>query len=338
LSYINLQYETNGAIVNILNWRELWTAGRVLEAIDTKKLHESGSFMASLRWALHVRLADDNTSFKSKFLFLLRSSVRPQVSLRWFHFLHQTYLRKAAPGDIALLDAIHRPFFDRQFCCVSRLRLLRNHFHLSAQLFGKRRAQDMLAGSDFTLATLVGKDEQHYRISLFRSCAFKREGGLSLGLFQGSQLLQCISFSFDRKDQHLMIRVGGLQSCKHNARETMRTCTKSLFGIQPRLLLIEALRSLARELHCAGIECIAKKNHIYQSWRYRFSKTIKAEYDSLWQAAGACAQANGNYLLPLASEDVPLSERPSNKRSEYRARDGLTTSMREGIRRSLVSA
>lgn len=338
MRYINLQYETNGAIVNMLNWRELWTAGRVLEAIDTKKLYATGSFTASLRWALSVRLADERTSLKSKVLFLLRSSVRPQVSLRWFHFLHQTYLRKAAPRDMALLDAIHRPFFDRQICCVSRLRLLRNHFHLSAQLFGRRRTQEMLAGSDFTLATLVGKDEQNYRISLFRSCAFQREGGLSLGLFQGSQLLQSISFSFDRKGHQLMIRVGGVQSCKQNARETMRACTKNLFGIQPRLLLIEALRSMARELHCTGIECIAKKNHIYQSWRYRFSKTIKAEYDSLWQSAGACALANGNYLLPLASEDVPLSERPSNKRSEYRSRDGLTMGMREGIRRSLVAA
>lgn len=322
--------------MNILNWRELWAAGRVPEAIDTKTLHASGSFMASLRWALHLRLTDGSSNLKSKCLFLLRSSLRPQVSVRWYHFLHQTYLRKAAPDDIALLDAIHRPFFDRQICCVSRLRLLRNHFHLSAQLFGRHRAQDMLTGGDFTLATLQGKDQEDYRISLFRSCAFKREGGLSLGLFQGNKLLQCISFSFDRKDHQLMIRVGGLQSCKHNARDTMRACTKNLHGIQPRLLLIEALRSLARELHCTGIECIAKKNHIYQSWRYRFSKTIRAEYDSLWQAAGAAAQANGNYLLPLASEDVPLSERPSNKRSEYRARDGLTMSMREGIRRSLV--
>ncbi|MFZ6778766.1 DUF535 family protein [Undibacterium sp. Ji83W] len=322
--------------MNILNWRELWTAGRVLEAIDTKKLHETGSLMDSLRWALQLRLNDSKSNLKSKCLFVVRSGLRPQISLRWYHYLHQTYLRNAAPTDIALLDAIHRPFFDRQICQVSRLRLLRNHFHLSDQLFGRHRAQDMLSGRDFTLATIQGKDQEDYRISLFRSCAFKREGGLSLGLFQGTNLLQCISFSFDRKDHQLMIRVGGLQSCKHNARDVMRACTKNLHGIQPRLLLIEALRSLARELHCAGIECIAKKNHIYQSWRYRFSKTIKAEYDSLWQSAGAAAQANGNFLLPLASDDVPLSERPSNKRSEYRARDGLTTRMREGIRRSLV--
>ncbi|MFZ6875738.1 DUF535 family protein [Undibacterium sp. Di27W] len=324
--------------MNSLNWRELWTTGRVLESIDTKKLHASGSLMASLRWALHSRLKDDSSNFKSKCLFLVRSSLRPQVSLRWYHYLHQTYLRKTVPADVSLLDAIHRPFFDRQICSATRLHLLRNHFHLSAQLFGHHRAQDMLAGKSFELAALQGKNQEDYRISLFRSCAFKREGGLSLGLFQDGRLLQCLSFSFDRIAHKLIIRVGGLQSCKQDARDAIRSCTKSLHGIQPRLLLIEALRSLARTLHCSDIECIAKKNHIYQAWRYRFSKCIKAEYDTLWQSAGASLRSNGNWLLPLASEDTPLSERPSNKRSEYRARDNLTQAMREGIRLNLLGA
>ncbi|PXX35285.1 hypothetical protein DFR42_12120 [Undibacterium pigrum] len=331
-----LQNETNGAMVKSLNWRGLWAAGRVLLPLANKRQPAAVGLMSSLRWALQLRLGDEHSNLKSKCLFLLRSGMQPGVSLRWYHYLHQTYLRKAIPADLSLFDAVHRPFFDRQICSASRLRLLRNHFHLSAQLLGQQRAREVLAGKTLELARLQGKNQEDYRISLFRSCAFKREGGLSLGLFQDGRLLQCLSFSFDHKDRQLILRVGGLQSCKQDARAAIRACTKSLHGIQPRLLLIEALRSLARALHCADIECIAKKNHIYQSWRYRFSKTIRAEYDGLWQSAGAQAQANGNYSLPMDSEDTPLSERPSNKRSEYRARDILTTAMRDGIRQNLA--
>lgn len=310
-------------------------ASKLLEEDSTKKHELPGTWLASLRWACHLRLADDNSKLKSKCLFLLRSGLRPRASLTWFNYLHQSYLRKAAHTDIALLDAIHRPFFDRQIDTRSRLDLLKNHFQLSGSLFGKNLAQQLAHGTELDIATLQGKNQEEFRLCLFRACDFKREGGLTLGLFLDNCLLQSLSFSFDRSQHRIVMRVGGIQACKHNARELIRNCTKSLHGIQPRLLLIEALRCIAREINCASIECIAKKNHIYQSWRYRFSKCIRADYDSLWRSAGGRQHSNGNFLLPLAAEEKPLSERPANKRSEYRARDELTRIMRESIARSL---
>ncbi|MFZ6770225.1 VirK/YbjX family protein [Undibacterium sp. Di26W] len=323
--------------MNILNWREVWHAYQSHEEPAVKQTQQSASLLDSLRWAVHLRLTDSNSHFKSKCLFLLRSGLRPRTSLAWYAYLHQTYLRKVIRKDIALLDAIHRPFFDRNIGPDSRLSLMQNHFHLSCILFGKNVAQDLLAGKAFDIASLQGKNQEQYRLSLFRCSSFKREGGLTLGLFQGAHLLQCLSFSFDHQQQQVSIRVGGVQSCKQDARELIRVCTKSLHGIQPRLLLIEALRCIAQELNCVTIECIAKKNHIYQSWRYRFSKCIRAEYDALWQSAGAIPHSNGNYLLPLSVEEKPWSARPSNKRSEYRARDVLTTDMRKDIAQSLAA-
>lgn len=318
-----------------MNWRVLSPDSKLLEEDRVKKQEAWGSWLAGLRWACQLRLADGNSNLKSKCLFLLRSSFHPLTSLAWFNYLHQSYLRKAAQADVALLDAIHRPYFDRQIGVADRLDLMKNHFHLAGAIFGKNLAQELVNGKEIDIACFRGKNGEEFRLSLFCSRDFKREGGLTLGLFHDSHLLQCLSFSFDRSQQHIAIRVGGVQSCKQNARELVRACTKSLHGIQPRLLLIEALRCIAREVNCASIECVAKKNHIYQAWRYRFSKCIKAEYDSLWQSAGASQHSNGNYCLPLYAEEKPLSERPANKRSEYRARDELTQTLRNAIAQRL---
>ena len=323
--------------MNRLNWQRLAPAGELLEDSGTNK-HEPDSWLASLRWACHLRLTDGNSNFKSKCLFLLRSGLRLRTSLAWYSYLHQTYLRKAIRNDVALLDAIHRPFFDRNIGAAMRLDLMKNHFQLTGAIFGKNLSQELLSGKTFDIATVQGKNQEEFRLSLFRSCSFKREGGMTLGLFHGEHLLQCLSFSFDRNHHQVAIRVGGVQACKQDARNLIRDCTKSLHGIQPRLLLIEALRCIARELNCASIECIAKKNHIYQSWRYRFSKCIKSEYDNLWQSAGAARLSNGNYLLPLMAEEKPLSERPTKKRSEYRAREALTSALRTEITQRLPVA
>lgn len=321
-----------------MNWRVLSPDSKLLEEDSLKKQEAWSPSLAGLRWACQLRLTDRNSNFKGKCLFLLRCCLHPFASLAWFSYLHQSYLRKAAHTDVALLDAIHRPYFDRQISIAARLDLMKNHFHLAVALFGKNIAQELISGKEIEIAHFQGKNQEDFHLSLFRNRDFKREGGLTLGLFHENQLLQCLSFSFDRHRQHIAIRVGGVQSCKQNARDLVRACTKSLYGIQPRLLLIEALRCIAREINCASIECVAKRNHVYQAWRYRFSKCIKAEYDSLWQCAGASPHRNGNYLLPLDAEEKPLSERPANKRNEYRARDELTRTMRKAIMQCLPAS
>ncbi|MFZ6653981.1 VirK/YbjX family protein [Undibacterium sp. TJN19] len=317
--------------MDILNWVELEIASNRSKEAPSARSVQGGSAFASMAWAMGTRFADTNSSFKSKCVFVLRSLLQPATSLTWFKCLHQTYLQKAVHGDASLLDAIHRPFFDHTIACGARLKLLSNHFRLSGMLLGTKLAQDLASGKPYEIATVSGKNHEEYSLALFWGSSFKREGGMTLGLFLQGKLLQCMTFSFDRENGQTVLRVGGVQACNQGGRDLIRESTKGLHGIQPRLLLIDALRCIAREINCAAIECIAKKNHIYQAWRYKFKKNIRAEYDALWVAAGGVAQANGNYRLPLVTQDKPLSERPTNKRSEYRAREQLTLAMRNDI-------
>lgn len=326
-----------GATVNILSWKEVWHVNHYLGRNTKKNVFHIPAYVSCFLWAFRARYADTSIGQKAKFLFFIRTFLHPRISLGWYSFLHQTYLRNAAQTNPFLLDAIHRPFFDRLVPIGKRLTLMQNHFHLCEVFFGKVIAREMLSGQALEIAKIKGKNGEGFSLALFWGSAYKREGGLTLGFFLHDTLLQCLTFSFDLQNNRIMMKVGGIQASNQDSHDLIRAATKGLYGIQPRLLLIDALRCLAREFNSASIECVAKKNHIYQAWRYKFSKKIKAEYDQLWLTAGGTQNGNGNFILPLSIAEKPLSSRPSNKRSEYRAREIITQTIREEIARRLPS-
>ncbi|MDE2428704.1 MAG: DUF535 family protein [Burkholderiales bacterium] len=331
MSYNPGHYETNGAAVDISNQKVIWHIDHVIDNHAEKNASRVSDFLQFFLWAFRTRFADQGISVKARLLFLLRTCLHPRLSLHWYAFLYHGYLRKAVQANGFLLDAIHRPFFDHQLPLPRRLGLLKNHFHLCQVFFGKVLAREILAGKAHEIAKFKGKNGEQFHLALFWGCTYKREGGLTLGLFLDGAILQCLTFSFDRYKNDVAIKVGGIQASNHHSQESIRVATKALHGIQPRLLLIDALRSLAAGVGCTSIECVAKRNHIYQAWRYKFSKNIRAEYDQLWLAAGGTPHANGNFILPLFVADKPVSSRPANKRSEYRAREGITHAMRSDI-------
>ena len=335
LRYNTINFETFGNAVNILNWKAEWPSNNPRQKALTISLLQCLTILSVLIWAMYLRLSDQQSNLKSKIVFLLRTAFQPVISIAWFYYLSHSYLRQAALSDVSLLDAIHRPFYDRNNSPYQRLALLRNHYKLNYQLLGKNLATNLFFGETLNISEFTGKNQQTYRLALFWGQSYKREGGLTLGLFLQDTLIQCLTFSLDRHQQHVIIRVGGMQSHNENTRELIRETTKNLHGIQPRLLLIDALRFIAQEIQCSTIECIAKKNHIYEAWRYKFNKRIRAEYDNLWLLAGASLRHNGNYLLPLSAEEKPLDSRPSNKRSEYRARDTIKQAIRHQIAQTI---
>ncbi|MCU6432736.1 VirK/YbjX family protein [Undibacterium sp. Jales W-56] len=267
---------------------------------------------------------------------MLRTLFDPLNSYAWFRYVRNNNLLKIATSDPSLLDSIHRPFFDRRMRSGDRLSLLMNHFKLAETILGRGNYRSVLLGQKLELASVTGKNHEVFQLRLFRGASYKREGGLSLGLFIDDTLLQCVTFSFDHQQNYLAIKVGGVQASNGGSRDLIRESTKELHGIQPRLLLVEALRYLAQELQSTTIECIAQKNHIYQAWRYKFAKNVKAEYDQLWMTAGGVKRACGNYLLPIMTITKPISSRPSNKRSEYRARAVILEAMRDQISQRLA--
>ncbi|WP_394780370.1 VirK/YbjX family protein [Undibacterium sp.] len=288
-------------------------------------------FASDFSWAYRTAFPTRSVSYDKRGRFVLRTLMNLQPSAHWFRYLKNSYLNDIATKEPSLVEAVHRPFFDRNITATKRASLMKGHFELFQDLFGARQASEAMAGGRITLCRIAGKTDENIEISMCRSETFKREGGATLELSVNNVALLWLTFSLVKPDHEVMIKVGGIQCKVGDCRDVVRDATHALHGIQPRLLLIEALRAVAGLVNCSKIECISKENHIYRSWRYRSKKTIHAEYDQLWTLAGGVENGNGNFDIPCHIEETPIEERPSKKRAEYRRRASLLETMRQQI-------
>jgi uncharacterized protein VirK/YbjX len=298
----------------------------------------AGRLVSDFSWAYRTAFPSYVVSYDRRSRFILRTLMSLQSSARWFRFLKNSYLSDVAVREPSLVEAIHRPFFDRNIGATRRAGLMTGHFELFYSLFGPLQTDKVMAGQGVGLCRVSGKNDEDFEIKLFRRETFKREGGVTLELTFNNVAILWLTFSLVRSGHEILIKVGGIQSKIGDCRELVRDATHALHGIQPRLLLIEALRAIAGQIRCSGIECISKENHIYQSWRYRSKKTINAEYNQLWLLAGGKENANGNFDIPSFVEEKPIEERPSKKRNEYRRRAALLEDMRQQIHKEIFDA
>lgn len=296
-------------------------------------------FASDFSWAYRTAFPAPVTGYDRRSRFVLRTLMNLQPSACWFRFLKDSYLSDIAAREPSLIEAVHRPFFDRNITATKRAGLLKGHFELFHSIFGPHQTGEVMLGAGVSLCRFAGKSAESFEIKLFREDAYKREGGVTLELALDKVTLLCLTFTLVRAGHEILIKVGGVQAKKGpDCRDLVRDATHALHGIQPRLLLIEALRAIANQINCTKIECISKENHIYQSWRYRSKKMINAEYDQLWLLAGGEENRNGNFDIPNFVDEKPIEARPSKKRSEYRRRSVLLESMRQQIHAGLFGA
>lgn len=293
-------------------------------------------FATDFNWAYRTAFPSHIVSYDRRGRFVLRTLMNLQPSACWFRFLKESYLSDIAVREPSLVEAVHRPFFDKNITATRRAALLKGHFELFQSLFGPVRTAAVIVGNGISLCRIAGKTGEDLEIKLLRSETFKREGGVTLELSLNKTSLLWLTFSLVGSGHETLIKVGGIQSRIGDCRESVRGATHALHGIQPRLLLIEALRTIAGLINCNKIECISKENHIYRSWRYRSKKAISAEYNQLWLLAGGRENSRGNFDIPSFVDEKPIDERPSKKRSEYRRRAALLELMRQQVHDRLL--
>ncbi|MBC3874375.1 VirK/YbjX family protein [Undibacterium flavidum] len=267
--------------------------------------------------------------------FLIRCVFYARASVMWFSYIRQSELRHATKFEPSLLEAVHRPFFDRRLSALERACLLRDNFELMRRNFTQEHFQSLLFSKKVEVLKLTGKKQEVVQVHLVRNDAYKREGGATLIMSFNGDFLLSLTFSLAKSVDGVAFKVGGIQSGNCEGRQKIKLATVAMHGIQPRLLLIEVLRTIGQQLNCNNIECISLENHIYQAWRYRFKKSVSAEYNQLWELAGGGKNASGNYAIPTSLVEKSIDERPSNKRSEYRRRALLIAELRDQVQQAL---
>ena len=301
-------------------------------------------FSADLLWAFDLlRSGRKDASVKRAVRFVLRGLTSVRSTALWLNFLRESNLLATSVSEATFVDRIHRPFFDKRCSTDTRTDYLCSHFSILAQLLDEEQLHKVISGVGITLSTLFGKSGEIVELNLVRLPSYDREGGASIELCVNGRAVLLMTFTLIYQHQHYAIKIGGIQAKEYpdaDSRSLMRDTTHALYGIQPRILMIETLRHLAKQLGCESIECIHEQNHIYRALRYRNKKTIHAQYNVLWEIVGGALNAQGNFSIPSSVPEKPIESRPSKKRNEYRHRalliEAIRTQMNLAIQPALV--
>ncbi len=318
--------------VNLLAWNEP-TTEHDLPCADT-----TPSLWSDYRWAYGMRFLQPQMQWHRKVRFIARSVLHPHSSHQWFSLVRRSPLGAIAQQEACFLDVIHRPFFDHRLSALQRAELLASHYRFFYSAFTPTVAKSIMHGQGYLLGTASGKSNTPYGLVLRRVGQFDKEGCLTLQFVQAQCTLLSLTFSFSVEHQQVKMKLGGIQGGAGPNREALKVATQELFGLQPRLLLMWALRQLAQRLGVGAIEAVDQQNHIYKSSRYAHRKSVQIDYDDLWTAAGGTPLADGNFAIPLAEKITPLAERPAHKRAQYRKRAQMLDTLREGLQATLSQA
>ena len=296
----------------------------------------NAAFLSDLRWAFAQFNRHESHRVSRQLRFILRSVLTARASQAWFGMLREFGLPDWTPTPSEWLQQPHRPFFDHRLGVADVAHLLLHDLRVTMRLFGPQRLSELVQGTDWELARVQGRNAT-WRICLRKEMRFSKEGTLSLCLLrEDGAVLKRLVFCFapDEGGGH-HLRIGCVQSIAEDTLEALRAATKDLHGIQPRLLLVQALRVLAQHLECSGMQAISVDHHVYRAGRYRSRDKALPGYDDLWLMAGGTQRADGNYDLPLEVPRKALEDVASNKRAEYRRRyemaDALVAQMRQAL-------
>lgn len=290
--------------------------------------------LSTLRWALH-HYARHNPSLRRRLRFLARSLMNWRASHAWFHQLRQLQVGEWARTPSDWLEQAHRPFFDHRLSRDEVVRLLVHDAATQNALLGAARVRALLAGEDLLLARFQGK-QAGYALTLCKDAQFSKEGTLCLCLREESgAIIKRMVFCFASLAGASALLIGCVQTTNNDPVGTLRRVTRDLSGMQPRLLLLDTLRSLAMRVGIQRIRGISKKNHVYGSSRYQHRGKQLPSYDELWELARGTRAQDGNFDIPVSIERKDVHEYPSHKRAEYRRRHEMLDAIGAQLAQSL---
>lgn len=271
-------------------------------------------------WGYRAYSQQRDVQASRKVRFLFRSVLYYKASATWFNFVKTSPLAAHSAELKETLQQPHRPLYDYRLSADQRTALLIDHHETAFAILGDALAQRLLRHEAVPICQIDGKHGDQYRLCLVTEGRLNKEGQLSLRLSDEHETLISVAFSFSTVNRQIKVIVGAIQATHNEALGKIRHATHAFHGIQPRFLLVSALRLLATQLGIETIEAISAKNHVYQSLRYRHKKSISSSYDTLWEMVLGEKMICGNYEIPLAPARKTLESYPSKKRAEYKQR------------------
>jgi uncharacterized protein VirK/YbjX len=292
----------------------------------------------ALPWAARTYFARDQQVISRKFRFVFRGLRMFEATARWAKFIRESRLDLDVSGIALLLDRIHRPHYDRRFDPIRRADFLIEHFRAIRSKLSPDTYERLLKHQGQPLGRIVGKQDTRFEVRFSLNSQFSKEGSLCLSLYRNDEVLITLVLSLGAQagssKAYPAIFIGCIQSTNREPKEQLRLATRELFGIQPRFLLLHALRAVASGWAVERIEAVAGVNHPYQQ-RPSDRDRVRIDYDSFWELVGGERCESGNYNIPLHSEFKDIRDYPSEKRNEQRKRQTLVKNLVDQIEETL---
>jgi hypothetical protein len=268
--------------------------------------------------------------------FFLRSLLSLRSSAIWFDALDTSAsLDTCARYEPDMAEKLHRPYRRSGLSVKDRLELVLDHNRIVSLLGWSDLVANSYANA-VEIASFTDREGSALQLVLARPGQFGKEGELALHLVDGDTRLYSACFSFRKSDGIRELDVGCIQGPDlQDARQNIRDLTRSLHGLRPRSLILEAIRSIADSAGCARLRVVGNANHIYRSLRKR--RKIAFDYDAFCTEAKGVTTGTGDWLLPVRAELRPLAEIPSKKRAETSRRRTLLEQIDGRIQASICT-
>lgn len=280
----------------------------------------------------------NNNKKRLKFVFRSILAFNSMIKLGNFILTHK-YLKDKVHSYPILISKIHRPYLTKNMKRKDKLKAILNSYNVIDRFFNKDILEKLYLEKRTILATINGKDESTYFLSLELYPNYDKEGELCLRFLDVNEnILASVTFSFlNSSNENLVLLIGGIQGAhKDIDKEYIKKVTKDIYGIFPKKILIEALYMIEKSLNL-NIEkfSVGNEMHVYRAQRYIRKRQILSDYDSFLISLGAEKNKKNIWKLPPYLQKKDLDTVPSKKRSQYLKKTTLTEDIQNQIHKNI---
>lgn len=275
------------------------------------------------------------TTWKRKIRFIFRTICCIPYSINLINFVYKhKYLSEKVLTYTSLINKIYRPYLCNMFHISKRLSSVKENYQFIDNYFPKNIIPELYKKGTIKLAELTGTDGKIFNIFISLYPNFDKEGDMDIKMVTEDNIsIATITFSFIKENGQDTLFIGGIQGpVKAVDKDCIKRATKSMGGIFPKRVIMEALYNVCENLkpHMEK-SCVGNERHIYITKRYLKKKHILADYDGFLETLNGEKMDSGLWKLPEKLFRKDIEDVPSKKRSEYRKRYAILDSLKEQI-------
>lgn len=236
------------------------------------------------------------------------------------------------PVTNAMIGVVEWPYIHNQWDTKTRLNAIASHYEVL-----DKRLPDLMDIHLDKMLPLFQFDERYENISVIldRPNWFIREGEIVINLVQKDLRIASIAFTLSQKAGKVIAYLGAVQGIHSGistdqSLETYKRLTKLFYGLRPKTLLLEILKSYLKLLGVSQFYGVADqhRHHRHKYFGFNQNSYFKSDYNLFWEEHGGYLnQRTGFYQLDMKPAIREIDTIPSKKRSQYKKRNALVASL-----------